>query len=207
MYRLAEEIGMAYMCEIGSGHRIYLDNQGTQTILTSMMGNLGQQQQSSSSMSTGTWTMPPEVYNTPHGCVVKIFSAQGEHFIQVQGSSMSSMSGAPALGQAQQMQMSPVGDVPGATAVPAMEPIQPMTPMVPMQPMTPLQPMQPIQPMKMGDMEMGMNPMEMRMGNMRLSMGSTTETSAKLVQRFCSQCGAHTEPEGRFCSSCGHKLA
>jgi hypothetical protein len=207
VYGLAEEIGMAYMCEIGSGHRIYLDNQGTQTILTSMMGSLGQQQQSSSSMGTGAWTMPPEVYNTPYGCVVKISSAQGEHFIQVQGNSMSSVSGTPALNQAQQMQMSPVGDIPGTAEIPAMEPIQPMTPMVPIQPMTPLQPMQ---PMKMGDMEMNMNPMEMRMGNMRLSMGSkteVTEASAKPVRRFCSQCGAPTEPEGHFCSSCGHKLA
>jgi hypothetical protein len=202
-------ISMAFLCELGSGHNIYLDNQGNQTIITSMIGSPGQQQQSSSSVGTGNWTAPPEMYRTPHGAILKITTAQGEHFIQVQGSSMSSMTSAPSLSGSQQMQMNQVAGTPGASSIPAMEPMQPIAPMGSMQP---LPSMQPMQPMKMGNMEMGGSPMEMRMGNMHLSMGSpsvepTVEPTQPKGRRFCSQCGAATQPDDRFCSSCGHKLA
>jgi zinc-ribbon domain len=192
-------VSMAYLCELGSGHNIYLDHQGGQTIITSTIGAPGQQQQSSSSVGTGGWTAPPEMFRTPQGAILKITTAQGEHFIQVQGSSMSSMTSAPSLSGAQQMQMNQVAGAPGGSSMPGMEPMQPISPMGSMQPM---------QPMKMGNMEMGGSPMEMRMGNMHLSMGSPkVEPSQPKVRRFCSQCGVATQPDDRFCSSCGHKLA
>jgi NADH pyrophosphatase NudC (nudix superfamily) len=186
---------MAYMCELGSGHNIYLENQGSQTFVTSLVSSLGQQQQSSISLSTGNWIALPEMYRTPHGAILKITTAQGEHFIQIQGSSMSSMTSAPSLSSSQQMQMSQIARMPVTSSIPTMEPMEP------------LQPIPPLQPMKMGNMEMGMNPMEMRMGNMHVSMGSVSEPTQAKARRFCSQCGSATKQEDRFCSSCGHKLA
>ena len=53
---------MAYVCEIGTGQRAYLDNQGKQTIVTTASSSLGQQQQSSQSFVTGSWTASPESF-------------------------------------------------------------------------------------------------------------------------------------------------
>jgi hypothetical protein len=183
---------MAYMCELGPGHNVYLENQGSQTIITSIVSSLGQQQQSSISVRTGNWTASPEMYRMPHGAILKITTAQGENFVQVQGSSMSSMTSAPSLSDAQQMQMAQIAGMPATSFIPPMEPMQPIPPM---------------QPMKMGNMEMGMNPMEMRMGNMHLTMGSVSEPRQTQARHFCNQCGSATKPEDRFCSSCGNKLA
>lgn len=188
---------MAYVCELGSGHNIYLDNQGDQTLITSMMGAPGQQQQSSNSFKTGCWTAQPEIYRTSQGAVIKVTTTHGEQFIQVQGSSMGSMTSIPSLQSSQQMQIK----LSEATAFTSSIPVQETLP-----------PMQPMQPMKMGNMEMGMNPMEMRMGNIHLSMGSESSESAHPEKtqptggRFCNQCGVAIDPEDRFCSGCGHKL-
>ncbi len=180
---------MAYLCELGPGHNIYLENQGPQTIITSIVSSLGQQQQSSISVRTGNWTVLPEIYRMSHGAILKITTAQGGYFIQVQGSSMSSMTSSPSLSGSQQIQITQIAEMPVTSSIHPMEPIPPM------------------QPMKMGNMEMGMNPMEMRMGNMHLSMGSVSEPMKTKARRFCSQCGSATKQEDRFCSSCGNKLA
>ena len=185
---------MAYVCELGTGQRVYLNNQGAQTIVIIASGGPGQQQQSSSSFTTGSWTSLPEIFRTPNGAVLKIKTAQGEYFIQIQGSSMSVMGSSPSLGGSQQMQVQQVSSMPVSS-------------MPPMQPMEPMKPMEPMRPMKMGDMQMNMNPMEMRMGNMEMRMGSQASSSASAeTRRFCSQCGAPIKPEDRFCSSCGHRL-
>jgi zinc-ribbon domain len=195
---------MAYACELGTGQRIYLDHQGTQTIVTTMSGGPGQQQQSSTGFHTGSWTAPPEIFQTTGGAVLKITTAQGEHFIYIQGSSMQVMGGTPSLSGSQQMQVQQVASVP-TSSLPPMEPMKPMD-MGGMQ-MSPMKPMEPMKPMKMGGMQM--NPMEMRMGDMEMRMGSPTASSTPNTpnpRRFCSQCGTAVEPEDRFCSSCGHRL-
>ncbi len=196
---------MAYICELGSGQRLYLDNVGEQTAVTLATSSAGQQQQSSSQFTTGAWTTPPELFRIPQGVVVKLTTAQGVHHLQLQGNQLGMMSQSPSLGNAQQMQVSSGVAMPGSP----MPPMQPMSPVEPMQPMTP---MAPIQPMKMGDMEMSANPMQMRMGNMAMQMGnaatssrasgSTTAGKAK----FCSQCGTPVKPSDRFCSNCGYQL-
>ncbi len=177
---------MAYACDLGTGQRIYLDNQGMQTIITAMSGGPGQQQQSSTGFQTGSWIAPPEIFQTAGGAVLKVTTAQGEHFIYIQGTSMQVMGGAPSLSGSQQMQVQQVSSVPSSS----------------------MSPMEPMKPMSMGGMQM--NPMEMRMGDMEMRMGSPTAPSSTpntaSPRRFCSQCGTAVEPEDRFCSSCGHRL-
>jgi hypothetical protein len=185
---------MAYVCELGPHQRVYLDNQGAQTIVTTMSGGPGQQQQASCSFQTGNWTASPELYQVPSGVVVKIATATGDRLIQIQGGSMSLMGTGASVG-GQQMQVQQTASMPAA-AMPTM------------QPMPPMPPMQPMQPMKMGDMQMSLNPMEMRMGDMAMQMGTAASASASTsgTRRFCSQCGAAVQPSDRFCSSCGHGL-
>ena len=209
---------MAFVCELDTGYRVYLDNQGTKTIVTSCSSQPGQQQQASSVMETGVWTAPPEAYRSGNGAILKISTAEGDRFAYVQGSSMSVMGASPSLGGAQQMQVQQTASVP----TPSMPPMQPMQPMqevkmggmqpmqeVKMDGMPPMQPMQPMQPMKMGDMTMSTNPMAMSMGNMSMSMGGASTNAARGAvgtRQFCSQCGAKVDPNDRFCSSCGHAL-
>lgn len=193
---------MAYVCELNTGQRVYLDNQGQQTIITPLSSGAGQQQQSSSGFSTGTWTVPPQVFQVPNGVVLKITSTSGEHWIQIQGSSMGVISGMPSMGSSQQMQVQQVSQVPGAGMTP-MESMQPMQPMTPMKPMEPMKPMN----LNMGDMQMSMNPMEMRMGNMELKMGTPAPAPTAPTRRFCNQCGAPVTPTDRFCASCGNSLS
>lgn len=180
---------MAYICELSPGHRVYLDNQGSQTIITTSMGLPGQQQQASNSMTTGPWTAPPEGYQSATGAVFKLFTAQGETCIYIQGNSVSMTGSAPSVAGAQQLSMQQTATVP-TPSMPSMEPMQPM------------------QPMTMGNMQMTTSPMEMRMGNMELKMDSAQPAASPAATRkFCSQCGTKVAPEDRFCSSCGNALS
>jgi len=171
---------MAYVCEIGTGQRAYLENQGTQTIVTTASSSPGQQQQSSQSFVTGSWTAAPESFRNASGVVVKITTSQGQYFIQIQGHSMGMIAEHPSLQGAQPIQLQQV-DRPPTSSMP---------------------PIEPMKPMEMGDMEMSMNPMQMRMGNMELRMDKPVSST----HRFCSQCGTEVNPRDRFCSACGHRL-
>lgn len=184
---------MAFWCELGNGQRLYLENQGEQTIATIATHSPGQQQQSSSSVMTGAWTASPEAFRTGSGAIVKLATLRGEVFVQVQGTTVSFLPEAPSASNAQQMQLHSVEHAPKPH-------LEPMPPMPPMQPMSPMQPMP---PMRMGDMEMNLNPMSMRMGNMELQMDAPTATTS--ARRFCTQCGSAIAPADRFCANCGHK--
>jgi hypothetical protein len=188
---------MAYVAELATGQRIYVDQQGNQTVVTVASHSAQQQQQSSSSFLTGTWTAPPEIRPIGAGAIVVLYTTDGEQLVQVQGSSMAmrSSTGIEPPGQSQPMTAAPTG---------TMQPIQSMPPM---------QPMQPMQPMNMGDMQMSLNPMEMRMGDMEMRMGTAasaasaaSSASSASGRRFCSQCGTAVVEGDRFCSHCGHFL-
>jgi zinc-ribbon domain len=175
---------MPYVCELGNGQTLYLENNGTQTLVTLASGGVGQQQQASSGYQTGTWTTQPQVYRTSQGVIVKI-TAQGEYNLLIQGSSMSLSKDSLPVDNSQPLPLKP-------------------TQMMPTSSMPPMKPMKPMQPLKMGDMEMNLNTMEMRMGDMELKMGSPT--LKKPASNFCSQCGARVNQSDRFCANCGHAL-
>jgi hypothetical protein len=193
---------MAYVCELGAGQRVYLDNQGTQTVVTLASSSPGQQQQATTSVQTGSWIGPPQAFQAASGVVIKIQLPEADRFIQIQGSSISLVN-AGAIETAQPLAMQ-----------------QAEMPMMPS--MEPMQPMQPMQPMTMGNMSMSLNPMEMRMGDMEMRMRSETSsassnqgtnqatnqasTDAATNKRFCNQCGSAVKPADRFCSSCGNRL-
>ncbi|MGA8895920.1 MAG: zinc ribbon domain-containing protein [Planktothrix agardhii] len=173
---------MAYVCELGTGQSVYLENQGAQTVVTLISSGPGQQQQASSSFTTGVWSSPPQVFQTPYGLVLEVISEQGERSLQIQGTSVSILGEMPSVTDSQQLTVQEVTRV-------SVSPLKPMEPMK-MEPMKPMN-------LKMGDMQMNMNPMSMRMGS-----GSSEENP----KSFCSQCGTSVKPEDRFCSNCGHQL-
>ena len=175
---------MAYQCELENGQTIFLDNQGNQTIVTIATKSIGQQQQSSSSFSTGTWISPPEIYQTLGSLIIKIKADRGESIISIQGSNINVTTTTPPLKDSQRLCITQVSSQTASS-------------------FTPMQPMQPMQPMKMGDMEMNLNPMKMKMGNMEMTMGDKSQPQSP---HFCSQCGSPVKPGDRFCSHCGHQL-
>ncbi len=175
---------MAYQCELGNGQTIFLDNRGNQTIVTIATKNIGQQQQSSSNFSTGTWITPPEIYQTASGLIIKIKADRGETNISIQGNSTNITSTIPPLNDSQSLSVTQASSQTASS-------------------FTPMQPMQPMQPMKMGDMEMNTNPMKMKMGNMEMTMGDKSQSQSP---RFCSQCGSPVQSSDRYCSHCGYQL-
>ncbi|MBD3882813.1 zinc-ribbon domain-containing protein [Phormidium tenue FACHB-886] len=175
---------MAYGCELGNGQSLYLDCSGDQTAVALASSSAGQQQQASQNLKTGSWTAIPEVFQIGSSLAIKIQTAEGDRWLRVQGGSIGTLNALPDLSQAQPI---PLQQTPSAQ---------------PMQPMRPIEPMQPMQPLKMGDMQMSLNPMEMRMGNLEMRMGSP----AKAAPRFCTQCGASVQAGDRFCATCGNQL-
>ncbi len=179
---------------------MYIENQGTRTMVTLFSGGAGQQQSQVNGFETGIWQTPPVLFQTTTGLVIRIEAAGRQFFIQIQGGAMQLLTTAPSLVGA---------DVVALQQVDTGDRSQP-EPMEPMQPMEPMKPMEPMNPLRMGNMEMRMNPMEMQMGNMRLRMGTPPKSPPTPPQaaspRFCTQCGAAVSSHDRFCANCGHQL-
>jgi hypothetical protein len=175
---------MAYQCELENGQTIFLDNQGNQTTVTISTQSRGQQQQSSSSFNTGTWTSPPAIYQTADRAIIKIKADRGESIISLQGNSLNITTTTPPLNDSQRLSVTQVSSQTTSS-------------------FKPMQPMQPMEPMKMGEMEMNLNPMKMKMGTMEMSMGDKSPSQSP---RFCSQCGSPVKSSDRFCSNCGYQL-
>ena len=188
-----------YLGNLGSGQQVYLENQGTQTIVTLFSSSPGQQQSQSNSFQTGFWVQPPALFRTASGVILQIHTQSGNHFVRLQTSGMTSVNETPSLSNAENIPLQQTEKNPAST-MPSMPPMQPM------EPMKPMEPIKPMEPLRMGNMEMQMSPrMQMRMGNMELQMPPLgTETPAK--GGFCTQCGNQLSAEDKFCGKCGHQV-
>lgn len=195
----------AYTCDLDNGQHIYIENQEQQTVIKLTSGGRGQQQSQSNSFETGKWRVPPTVFQTGDGVVLRIEAEQGQHFIQLQANRMSRLDAEPSLSDADVLPLRQDATE-AASSQSFMQPMQPMDPMKPMEPMKPMSQMQ------IDDMQMQMKPMMMRMGNMEMRMGEPLKTNTTPEQRqslknFCPQCGSKVGQSDRFCSNCGNALA
>ncbi|MBE9179006.1 zinc ribbon domain-containing protein [Oculatella sp. LEGE 06141] len=183
-----------YTCNLGNGQQLLVENRGQQTTITVSSQSVGQQQSQGSGLNTGAWSAPPTLFQTPSGLVLRLESAEGSSFVQLQGNHIQSLSRSPSLTQAEVVPLRSLAAEERPSAATRQKPMEPM---------------KPLEPMKMGNMEMQMNPMQMRMGDMEMRMGDTssaqTEANAS-AKRFCSQCGQSVEVGDRFCAYCGHQL-
>ena len=78
----------AYLCNLGNGQQLYLENQGTETLLTLSSSSPGQQQSQRTQFSTGAWQATPTLKRTNHAWIVQVSTAQGDRYIQVQSQGM-----------------------------------------------------------------------------------------------------------------------
>ncbi len=215
---------MPYLCELSSGQMLYLSQSGTQTSVTLANIQPGQQQQSSSSFSTGTWTAPPEVFSTPMNVVVRLHTDGGDRHLQIQGGSISSTHDNLSVGDEQRISVRSIDQEPDFVRSSMNSTPMKMGDMSDMKMGDMKMGNMSKGEMRMGDMQMSMKPMEMRMGDMELKSGSSSSESsvsssrsmasgqasesAKSAhpRRFCSQCGAPITSTDRFCASCGTRL-
>ncbi|MBD2104660.1 zinc ribbon domain-containing protein [Leptolyngbya sp. FACHB-261] len=178
---------MAYTGDLGNGQQVYVENQGTQTLISLSSSSPGQQQSQRCTLETGAWLSPPILFRVPRGLILRLESAQGQQFVHLQAGGISTLATAPSLLDADIL------------------PLQVSPSLASNQSAVEIQPMQPMQPMRMGNMEMQMNPMEMRMGDLELRMSSSqpSSTPSQTPGRFCSQCGQSVAASDRFCIHCG----
>ncbi len=188
---------MFYQTYLDRHQQLVVKNQNFQTIVIVSSSSPNQQQSQSSVFSTGEWSSPPQLYKTETGYIISLVSGDQEHFILVQGTSITVVS-KPSLSPNMKLEWQGKFDEPasqGHTEFASMPSMQPM------QPMQSMQPIQPMQPMQMGDMSMNLNDMSMQMGNMSLKMKPSRK------KNFCTQCGQKVGLSDRFCASCGTKLS
>ena len=179
---------MAYTANLNGNQQLTIVNQGTQTSIMLVMSSPGQHQSQTSSFTTGSWTAPPELFQTGLSFILQINSATGQRFIQIQATGISTLNTAPSLTNAVKVELQKIPDPPVSQSTVDFE------------------------PMRMGNTSMDMNPMSMRMGNMSMSMGNMSmnmgkqSRSSTSTKRFCTQCGEEAKPSDLFCASCGEKL-
>lgn len=178
---------MTYVGELGAGSSIYIENQNNQTVVTAVTSLPGQQQQTSHSLTTGRWTTSPELFRSPQGAVIKVETAQGNYYLQVQNHRIGQVEMMPPQHTLKPILLQQVVQAPKTT-------IPPMSPMPSMP------------PLEMGNTFMNMQPMQMRMGNMHMSVG-TASTTSHSSNKFCRQCGTAVEAADKFCANCGHRLS
>ena len=147
---------MIYLGNLGSNQQLYLENRGSQTLITLVSSSSGQQQSQRSSLETGSWTAPPSLFCSDGNFLLRIDSVGGQHFIQVQANGFNSLRTGPSLLNADVIPLQKVPE----TETSSQSSIQ----------FQPMEPMETMKPMRLGNMSMGMKPMEMRMGNMYMRM-------------------------------------
>lgn len=174
---------MAYIGNIGTG-QVRVENQETQTIVSLTSSGSSQQQSQRNSFTTGSWILPPTLFRTANGYVLRIEGTQSQIFVGLQAGGMSTLETTPSLVDMDVLPLEQVAAEAHSTP----------------QPLDSMQPMQPMRPMEMKPME----PMQMQMGNMRMQMGMPEPKQS--AKRFCSQCGHAVDQRDRFCSDCGNRL-
>lgn len=176
---------MAYTANLNAEQQLELKNKGTQTIISLISISPGQQQNQSSSLTTGNWTAKPTLFTTKFGFILQLEAERGKYFIQIQANGINTLTSKPSLDHAATL---PLQEIPDSTAKEQSKKVE----------------FEPIKPIKMGNMSMSMNPMEMTMGNMSMKMEKEVKSTS--INRFCTQCGHQVNQSDRFCGSCGHQL-
>lgn len=178
---------MTDIYELHPGYQLHLTQIADRTTLTVTQSALGQQQQSSTTLTIGPWTAPPQVTPLPSGAIVILTTAQGQHTLHIQGTQIAE-SAAP-------------------TSVPP-SPHHPPTPLPPLQPLKMGNMEMNFSPMhmKMGNMELQMPPLTPMVATPTPGPAPAATSPEPSPRRFCTQCGQTIQPSDRFCAHCGHAL-
>jgi hypothetical protein len=170
-----------YFTDLTPYQKLYLESQETQTIITLTTSTPQQQQSQSLSWQTGAWIVPPILWQSNLGFILRVEGERGQFSGLIQGNSITDLQQMPSIANAQVIPLHPIT----ADTIP-----NPASTFPSMPPLPPLQPMSP------------MSPMRMQMGSMQMHMGGGTSPN----HHFCSQCGTQVQDSDRFCANCGYAL-
>lgn len=194
---------MAYIGNLSSTDQLRVENVGVQTAIALGSVKTGQQQSQQNRLATGHWVVPPTLFQTATGWILRIEADQGQFFVQIAPGSIHLLSAPPSLLGATVLPLQPVTTSASSFTSSSTSSSNPSMP-----PLAPLPPLEPMPPMQMGDMQMQLEPMQMRMGNMQMQIGTPTPTpTPEASQRFCTQCGKGVNSGDRFCAQCGQALS
>jgi hypothetical protein len=121
---------MTYVCDIGNGQHLLVENDGDDTQVALSSGDSGQQQNQSTGFDTGKWSKPPELFRTSENLVLRLEGKSGVKFIGVHGNQIESMRNEPDLKNAENLTLKESNE-----NIARMKPMEPMSPMEPMKPM------------------------------------------------------------------------
>ena len=124
---------MTYVCDIGNGQRLLVENDGDDTQVALSSGDSGQQQNQSTGFDTGKWSKSPELFRTSENLVLRLEGKSGVKFIGVHGNQIESMRNEPDLKNAENLALKESNE-----NIARMKPMEPMRPMEPMKPMEPM---------------------------------------------------------------------
>jgi hypothetical protein len=151
---------MAIQWDLGNGQSLYLENQNEKTLITLARDSRGQQQQSSSSFTTGSWQTLPQIYRVNGDIRIKITTEIQEYIFAIVNN------GITLITDEKSVQTLPIEQ---GQEMPKMPPMK-------MGNMS----------MDMSSMSMTMGNMSMSMGNKHCTQcGAKVSLDAK----FCSECG------------------
>jgi hypothetical protein len=119
---------MTYEHDLGNGQRLLVQNDGEDTRVALSSGDSGQQQNQSTSFSTGEWSKEPELFRTSENLVLRLESKSGVEFIGIHGNQIESIRSEPALENAEKLTLKESDE-----NIARMKPMKPMEPMKPMQ--------------------------------------------------------------------------
>jgi hypothetical protein len=126
---------MNYICDLGNGRQLRLENDGNQTHLGLGSSDSGQQQSQSVGFQTGEWSSEPAVFKQGNDLIIQLHLDQGERYFRARRGAVEAIDDAPDLAKAERLSLKE------SSADSGLKPMKPMEPMKPMKPMEPMKPM------------------------------------------------------------------
>ncbi len=88
---------MIYVWELEKDKQLYVENQGTQTVITIITSRSGERQAQRRTFETGVWRVPPLLLRTATDPVLQMESARGHIFMRIQDNDVSPLRTPPLL--------------------------------------------------------------------------------------------------------------
>ncbi|MBI1929164.1 caspase family protein, partial [Candidatus Poribacteria bacterium] len=88
---------MIYIWDLEKGKQLYVENQGTQTVITIITSRSGERQVQRRTFEIGVWRVPPLLLRTATDLVLQIESARGHIFMRIQDNDISPLRTLPLL--------------------------------------------------------------------------------------------------------------
>ena len=85
------------MCDLGEGRRVYIENPGTQTVITTIVNESGEPESQPYTFETGPWRVLPILLRTATDLVLQIAPDRAHIFLSLQDDAISPLRIPPLL--------------------------------------------------------------------------------------------------------------